>query len=238
MAATSAVLDPAEVGPGLLALGEGRGWRPRPAAPSARPARAPRCGWARRGSCAPALLDGAQQPAALGRLDVLEPSKISGRSSSALISAASAITSRSPMSRTCSATSGRLSAVAISVSASGPASTIGSRGGRARSALISETASSRPGAWAGIGTIRSRVGCADSSIRPPSSAAASRSAIFTGRSASGVCASPSSFSAPRCRRRPLRSNALITSADVRPSPSSNWPTSRGDGSLRVTSSCR
>ena len=35
-------------------------------------------------------------------------------------------------------------------------------------------------------------------MRPPSSAAASRSATLIGRSASGVCASPSSFSAPRC----------------------------------------
>ena len=61
-------------------------------------------------------------------------------------------------------------------------------------------------------TIRSRVGCADSSMRPPSSTAASRSATLIGRSASGVCASPSSFSAPSRRSRPSASKAPITSA--------------------------
>ena len=41
-------------------------------------------------------------------------------------------------------------------------------------------------------------------MRPPSSTAASRSATLIGRSASGVCASPSSFSAPRCAQAPVR----------------------------------
>ena len=40
-------------------------------------------------------------------------------------------------------------------------------------------------------------------MRPPSSTAASRSATLTGRSASGVCASPSSFRAPSRRSRPV-----------------------------------
>ena len=62
------------------------------------------------------------------------PSKITGRSSSAAISAASAITSRSSRSRTCTATSGRPNAVESSESASGPASTIGRWLGRASSA--------------------------------------------------------------------------------------------------------
>ena len=54
----------------------------------------------------------------------------------------------------------------------------------------------------------------------------------------GVCASPRRRSAPDRRSGASRSSDVMTSADVTPSPSSRWPTSRGLGSLRVTSSCR
>ena len=77
------------------------------------------------------------------------PSRITGRSSSAPISAASAITSRVSRSRTWTATSGRPNAVASSESASGPASTIGRWLSRLSSAVTIATASSRPGACAG-----------------------------------------------------------------------------------------
>ena len=64
----------------------------------------------------------------------------------------------------------------------------------------------------GAATSRSRVGVGSSSSRAPSRCAASRSATFRGRSASGVCASPSSLTAPSRRSGRSTSKHVITSA--------------------------
>ena len=127
-----------EVGPGLAALGEARrgGLDEQHRALAERE----RGGARRRRDHGPlgALLDRAQQPRAIAGLDVLEPFEdhrpVLERARSAPPRPSR---SRSPRSRTWTATSGRPSAIASSESASGPASTTGRWLGRASSAVTS-----------------------------------------------------------------------------------------------------